>query len=226
MLILSPPLVLTGVIDPGHGGKDLGAIGANQLAVEKELTLSYALLLEKKLVARGHKITLTRRDDSYLSLAERVKIERNIPENDFFLSIHFDASVNPAAHGTWGFFYNRVVVEGGGYHVTDVTQTPSILGQALAGALVEQIVARARTNNRGTQPRPLYRYDQEEQKWMLVEKNLYVLRYTRVPAVLVEIEFLTNPAAERRVLNENFRDLVTDGIVAGLELWGQMYLKG
>ncbi|EED2404063.1 SH3 domain-containing protein [Listeria monocytogenes] len=77
------------VIDPGHGGNDPGAKGANG-TIEKEMTLKTAKQLKRKLESRGAKVILTRNSDKYVSLKGRTNIAS---ENhaDVFISIHFDS---------------------------------------------------------------------------------------------------------------------------------------
>jgi len=92
------------VIDPGHGGHDPGAMAFG--ASEASLVLDVALRLEKLLLQRqGFEVVLTRRDDEYVSLAERTAIAN--PESaDLFLSIHANASANATARGVETYFLN------------------------------------------------------------------------------------------------------------------------
>lgn len=76
------------VLDPGHGGKDPGAIGNNLL--EKDLNLAIALKVAAKLSPYDAQIRLTRDDDSFLSLGTRASFANNL-RADFFLSIHVNA---------------------------------------------------------------------------------------------------------------------------------------
>ncbi len=78
------------VIDPGHGGEDYGAKGVAGL-LEKDVTLAVAFELEKLLKERGIRVTLTRRDDSFVPLASRTKFA-NEQEADLFVSLHVNAS--------------------------------------------------------------------------------------------------------------------------------------
>lgn len=91
------------VIDAGHGGKDAGAIG-HQDVNEKDLTLSTAKEVANKLEDEGATVTQTRSDDSFISLDERVKISNN-SQTAAFISIHYNAYNDPAAEGI-GTFYS------------------------------------------------------------------------------------------------------------------------
>ncbi len=85
------------VLDPGHGGKDPGAIGKNK-TLEKHVVLSVAKKLEKILKTKGYKVYLTRRTDKYLKLRERSLFAQK-KHADLFLSIHADSNPNRSAKG-------------------------------------------------------------------------------------------------------------------------------
>lgn len=84
------------VIDAGHGGKDSGATSHG--VIEKDLTLSTAKKVANKLENEGAAVTLSRSDDTYISLEERVNIS-NENQTDAFISIHYNAYPDPGAEG-------------------------------------------------------------------------------------------------------------------------------
>lgn len=85
------------LIDPGHGGKDSGAVGVGG-ALEKDITLNIAIALRDKLREQGHQVLLTRGKDTFLSPEERRRmINKLMPQ--VFISIHANASENPRATG-------------------------------------------------------------------------------------------------------------------------------
>ena len=85
------------VIDPGHGGKDPGAIGVNG-TYEKDINLLFAKILRSVLSSRYIKVRLTRTDDRYLYLRQRINYAEKL-KADLFISIHADASKNRKASG-------------------------------------------------------------------------------------------------------------------------------
>ncbi|MCT1904861.1 N-acetylmuramoyl-L-alanine amidase [Oceanobacillus sojae] len=89
------------VIDPGHGGKDPGAIGSE--IYEKTLTLVSAKRLEQKLHDKGASVTFTRADDTYISLGQRAAIS-NSTDADAFISLHYNSSEDPDARGVETFY--------------------------------------------------------------------------------------------------------------------------
>ena len=205
---------LIGVLDPGHGGHDPGCIGTRGTR-EKDLTLRYALDLETELIRRGHTITMTRRVDKYIALGDRCKLANNLHKHaDFLVSIHFDQNKSSQPHGTWAFYHNSIVyLRSGG-----ITETPSRLGQPLAGALVQHVTREAKTHNRMIAPRPMYA-DGER-----VEGGLAVLRDSKPWASLIEVCFLSNPDDEARAVTDEFRARVVLGMANGIEEWARNYL--
>ena len=90
------PLV---VLDPGHGGRDPGAVATGGNRREKDVTLAIARAVRDALVASGRvRVALTRNDDSYLALRDRYGLARQL-HADLFISIHADAAPNPGASG-------------------------------------------------------------------------------------------------------------------------------
>lgn len=93
------------VIDPGHGGKDPGAV--NGEFYEKNASLSTAYILQRKLESAGANVIMSRSDDSFISLNDRVVTSANA-NADAFISLHYDASRSPgSASGTTTYYYSN-----------------------------------------------------------------------------------------------------------------------
>lgn len=86
------------VLDPGHGGKDPGAIGRSWRTYEKNITLSMGKELKKQLEAKGFKVYMTRSTDIFIPLRKRVAIARSY-HADLYISLHADSTVNRNAQG-------------------------------------------------------------------------------------------------------------------------------
>jgi N-acetylmuramoyl-L-alanine amidase len=86
------------VIDPGHGGKDPGAIGTSTRTKESDLVLKVGLMLQKQLEAKGFRTYITRDDDRYVDLYQRPNIANKLGA-DLFVSIHINAFSKPSAQG-------------------------------------------------------------------------------------------------------------------------------
>jgi N-acetylmuramoyl-L-alanine amidase len=95
----------TVVIDPGHGGHDRGGIPGQRIP-EKVMTLDTARRLEVLLRDAGLRTVMTRRDDTFVSLPQRVAIA-NAQHNAIFISIHYNAAPRWGAEGFETYYYNK-----------------------------------------------------------------------------------------------------------------------
>lgn len=120
----------TVVLDPGHGGRDGGAIGTRG-TLEKDLTMSTAKLVYDKLKASGADVHLTRSSDSYISLSSRVSTA-HYRDADAFISLHFDSIENRSVHGMTTYYYS------------------SSKDKPLASPVHDELLKQARLKDRGT----------------------------------------------------------------------------
>jgi N-acetylmuramoyl-L-alanine amidase len=123
------------VIDPGHGGKDPGSMAYG--LVEKELTLDLARRIERLLVGKGISAELTRRDDSYVELADRAARTNGSPKT-IFLSLHFNAHADRSISGSETLYWPG-----------------SETGRELASYVQSELGRRLVTRNRGFRPERL-----------------------------------------------------------------------
>ncbi|MDI3279828.1 MAG: N-acetylmuramoyl-L-alanine amidase [Bacillota bacterium] len=169
-------------IDPGHGGKDSGALGATGLP-EKEVNLEIARRVGALLRLAGGSPALTRESDRFLSLPARVE-QANRLQAEIFVSIHHNWAYQPEVGGTETYYYLTVS------------------GHTLASQLQRQLVAEIGLANRGVK-----------------EAAFYVLRYTRMPASLCEVAFLSNPEEERLVQTPEARERIATAIYRGIRAY-------
>lgn len=135
------------VIDPGHGGKDTGTIGSD--VDEKALTLSSAKKMEEQLEQKGASVTLTRTDDAFIPLGERVQMS-NDDDTDAFVSVHYNASEDPSVHGIQTFhYYNE--------------------NQELANSVSESLTQEVDLSDRGTDQADYEVLRDNEQPALLIE---------------------------------------------------------
>ncbi len=172
------------VIDPGHGGRDPGAVGPTGLQ-EKDVTLAVALKVANILRQAGIDVKLTRTSDAYVDLQPRCDIANSV-KAEYFISIHCNAVDNPAAHGTETFCYKF-----GGQ------------GEVLAKIIQAELIATTSRANRG-----------------IKEANFYVLRKTNMPAVLVELAFISSLEEERLLGSFDFQEKCATAIARGI---GEMF---
>jgi len=181
----------TVVIDPGHGGSDPGvAVPEGQLHwTEADLVHDLASRLEGRLAAAGVRVQLTRgpAQRDHLPDVDRAALANSLGA-DVFISLHLDGHVNPAAEGVATYHYG-----------TDNGVT-STTGERLAGLVQREIVARTGLRDCRSHAKA----------WDL-------LRLTRMPAVRVEVGYLTSPADRSRLIDPRFRDRVVEAIVAAIQ---------
>lgn len=190
----------TVVLDPGHGGKDDGARG-NGL-VEKELSLDVALRVEKILKPFNFPVVVTRRNDTFISLEERAAIANRI-DNAIFVSIHFNHAPDRASTGVETFYASQKIAPEPEWTWVGMfnkpEQTAPDNGETLAGFIQASLVMRTDAVNRGIKGR-----------------ELYVVRHTRCPAVLVEGGFINNPLEAQLISNGEYRDRLARAVAEGI----------
>ncbi|MBN9561283.1 MAG: N-acetylmuramoyl-L-alanine amidase [Alphaproteobacteria bacterium] len=202
------------VIDPGHGGRDPGAIGRSG-TLEKNVTLATALELKRQLLATGkYRVALTRTGDKFVSLAGRVAFARK-HDADLFIAIHADSSTNHKAHGA--SVYTRTD-DSGGTRTARVAATPGN-SPAIASTIAKSDPAPP-MGSASLQNTMIDNLEGDIR--MVVEPSrqakFYVLRARRIPSVLLEMGFLSNRRDEallkrpkhRSVIARSLRDAIND----------------
>jgi N-acetylmuramoyl-L-alanine amidase len=218
------------VIDPGHGGVEVGAIGPSGI-LEKELTLQLARELEAKLSQRlGVRVVLTRTEDALVPLDMRPAIA-NQNKADLFISIHLNSSLGSGAYGTETYFLSP--------QATDSRASTSAAAEnreAAGGTPAASSAATSATPADDTQDLQLILWDlaqthhlgesqrfanmiQGELNEMLKLKDrgvkqapFRVLMGATMPAVLVELGFISNPDEEKKLKDAAYREQLVDAL--------------
>lgn len=225
----SQPLVM---IDPGHGGFDYGARAPG--FDEKDLTLGLALALRDRLVADGgYRVALTRRDDSFVALGERVEAARRLGA-DLFLSIHADSAgvANPRAGEIAGAsiytLSERASNAAARRFAARENAADRINGQALSGqsAAVSAILVDLSQRRTQAQSERLAALIAREGQGRLVfhpdarrSAALEVLRAPDVPSVLFESGYITNPRDAARLASRAGRTEFAGVMARAIRLW-------
>ena len=211
----------TAVIDPGHGGKDPGAIGVDGV-LEKDVNLKLAKLLARRLRARSFRVVLTREDDRYLNLEERTVIAESAG-GDVFVSLHTNASRIRATRGLEIYYLDRNHER----HSLDVAARENGIHPAQVDGL-QRALARLRVSEASGYSRRLAQQVHEDVVSGLgstyggvpdlgVKKGpFYVLFMSSMPSILIESGFLTNRRDARLLRRERFLDTLAAQIAAGL----------
>jgi N-acetylmuramoyl-L-alanine amidase len=213
--------VHTVVVDAGHGGSDPGAIGPGRLR-EKDVTLAVALELERRLVARGFRVVMTRRGDATVSLEERTALAEGVG-GDVFVSIHVNAAARSAANGIETYYLDRTherhtlrvaARENGvppgaldplqravaGLRVSEVGASSATLAETVHGELIRGVRgAYGNVSNLGVKQGPFH-----------------VLFLSSAPSILVEVGFLTHRAEAKRLGSRWYRQVLAEHLARGL----------
>ena len=209
--------VRTIVIDPGHGGKDPGAIGRRG-TLEKDVVLNIAKELKSLLQERKYKVYLTREEDVYIGLGERAKftIEKSV---DLFISIHINSHYGSSASGVETYYLSLASDESArltaarenaeaGMSIKDLENLVNDIlkdskvteSSRLAECVQKYLVEETGTVNRGVKRAPFV-----------------VLIGTKVPAILVEVGFMSNPREERLLHSVAYQTLIASALFKAIE---------
>ncbi|MFI5841051.1 N-acetylmuramoyl-L-alanine amidase [Catenuloplanes sp. NPDC051500] len=183
----------TVVIDPGHGGPDQGVIVPDGPLrwTESDLAFDLASRLEGRLAGAGMRVHLTRGPNPAARIPDKARAQlANDLHADLLISIHIDGYKTPEADGVATYHYGDGTSDG-------VTST---VAERLAGLVQREIVARTGLRNCQTHA-----------------KTWDLLRLTRMPAVRVELGYLTAPLDRTRLVDPLFREQSVEAIVAAIQ---------
>src|SRR3989338_10293546 len=212
------------IIDAGHGGKDPGAIGFRGVQ-EKDIVLDISRRLEEILRDNGFEVTMTRDQDVFISLQERTEITSRA-NADLFVSVHANANTVHSVNGfeayvakDMGFqdknedqrkinhqlLFNELSMIRGSEDVekivADMLYThKQFEARKLAGCLARHAVGATKANNLGVK-----------------SSRFFVVRNTLIPAVLVEVGFLTNPREARQLEDGAYRQQLAVALADGIK---------
>jgi N-acetylmuramoyl-L-alanine amidase len=210
---------LTVVLDPGHGGSNIGAAGVVEGLYEKRLTLILARGVERRLVAAGVNVVLTRSDDRFLSLRERVR-RSAVAGADLFVSIHANASPARSQRGFETYILTPEALdvearairsadgpprpgldEETGRILDDVEQGTALTGAVALAARMQRALAEVwgKALDRGIKQAPMD-----------------VLMGHTAPAVLVEVGFIDHPIEGTELLRHEMREKIADAIAKAI----------
>jgi N-acetylmuramoyl-L-alanine amidase len=176
------------VIDAGHGGKDCGSANKSAGYEEKSLTLETALKTKEFLEEMGYTVILTRESDDYVPLKKRAEIA-NSKGADLFVSIHYNHCPSREAHGIEVFVYKEKT------HSHRIQES-----HHLAEQVSTHVVKYTGLHSRGTKL-----------------GNLAVVRETKMPAILIEGGFLSNPTEREKIKDPRYRSNLAWGIARGVD---------
>ncbi len=219
------PEIKTIVIDPGHGGKDPGAVGRRGTR-EKEVTLKIANHLRNLITKRlQKKVLMTRNRDVFVELEDRADLA-NKQDADLFVSIHVNSHKKRGVKGLEVYHFgeasdtralevaareNGTPIETTGvgweYLVADLLSTKKVedsleLAWTTRRAMVKHLNGRYKVQDLGVKTAPFY-----------------VLRFTAMPSILAEIGFISNPAEEKLMRTAAYQQRMAEAIFRGIKTY-------
>ena len=236
-----PPSMVV-VIDAGHGGADPGNLGTKRYrTTEKEVTLDVALLLRKYIQERfpDVKIVMTRERDEYPSLQRRVALA-NETQADLFISIHCDAFDNPKARGSSTFVMgmhkseeslrvamkeNASIYQEEDYETRYAGFNPDDPDTYIALAL-KQSVYLNQSLELGSLIQNQFSDRVGRKDRGVKQAGYYVISFTNMPSVLVELGFLTNPEEEDFLNSQNGKELMASALLRAFRTYKEKHHPG
>ena len=213
-------------IDPGHGGKDPGAIGKKG-TLEKKITLQTSILLAKALRQKKKIIPiLSRNEDIYLSLRKRIVLAKK-NEADIFISIHADSSKNKKAKGISVFSLSDKASDKEAQMLANrENEVDIILGNKdkiedplIYGTLIKMLQREAMNDSSFLARNILSNL--EKTKLAINRGHRFagftVLKSYDIPSVLIEIGFLSNEQEEERLLDSKYLSELSTGLADAIE---------
>ena len=211
------------VLDPGHGGKDPGALGMNH-AAEKDIVLAIARKLAKRLKAElGIDVVLTRQDDTFIPLEDRTAVA-NAEDADLFISLHVNASPNGNAKGIETYYLDnttdeasiRLAARENATSRKSISDLQFILSDLTQNSKLEDSITLGHRLHSSVVSLMGQRYG--EVKDLGVKKALfYVLVGARMPSVLVELFFITNKTEGRALTRQAYQDALVEALLEGIK---------
>jgi N-acetylmuramoyl-L-alanine amidase len=218
------------VLDPGHGGIDPGTASADG-TTEKEVVLAFAKVLRQKLEEKGdYQVYLTREDDTFLSLRERVEFAQGKGAN-LFVSIHADSFPKHTTEASGATVYTlserasdeeakELAAKENFSDALAGVDLPSHRDEVVANILID--LAQRETQNRSTvfaksvvgemRASDLHRKS-------LKSAGFRVLKSPDVPSVLLELGFLSNPDDEKRLTSDDWRAAMAEKVTAAIDAY-------
>ena len=227
------PALTTIVLDPGHGGHDPGAVGPNGL-YEKDVVLDIALKLKKVLSEnQAFKVFLTREKDIFIPLEERTAFA-NSKNADLFISIHANASTNRSARGIETYLLNwtndeEAIRVAARENAISIKKMKAQMNKFKSEVSV--ILGDLMRDNKRDESIKLANYIQNSiiselgEKYSEVRNHgvknalFYVLFGAKMPSVLAEVSFISNPAEEKLLSKEDYKTHIAKAMADGVNTY-------
>lgn len=224
------------VIDPGHGGKDPGCLFKGGIK-EKDITLSLAKILKAKIESKlGCEVLLTRTTDVFMPLDERTAFA-TLQNADLFISLHVNAHRQSDIYGIETYFLNmatdqQAVMVAARENATsekNISDLQSILKDLMLTTKITESSKLAYMVQNGMIADVKKSFNPYKSLGVK-QAPFYVLVGAEMPAILIEAGFITNGIERSRLLSDNYKEALSEGIVGGIESYmrsiEQVYIGG
>ncbi|MDC0335794.1 N-acetylmuramoyl-L-alanine amidase [Pseudodesulfovibrio sp.] len=211
--------VRTIMLDPGHGGKDPGAV-ANGLR-EKDVNLRFSKVIGKILKEKGFNVVYTRTTDKFIPLEQRTAMA-NVKKADLFISIHCNANRSKKVNGMETYSLNlakskdavRIAARENAVDPRAISDLQFILTDLMVNSKIKE----SRDLAKDVQTNAVSRV---RKKWQINNKGtreapFYVLMGAKMPSVLVELGYITNYTEAKRIKSDTYLEYMARGIVEGV----------
>jgi len=220
---LKPNKIRRIVVDPGHGGKDPGAVGVKGI-MEKDVALAIGTKLADKIKQElGIDVVMTRTTDVFIPLQERTSIANKVGA-DLFISIHANASPNRNTAGIESYYLNlaktekaaQLAAQENGTSLEKVSTLQAILFDLMANYKLNDSAHLADEVQKALYKKVNSKY-QGSKNLGVKQGPFFVLVGATMPSILVETAFLSNEMEEARLSDPHYQDTTADGILRGVE---------
>jgi len=216
------------VLDPGHGGKDPGAIGRSYKTYEKNVTLSMGKELRKQLEAKGFKVYMTRSTDIFIPLRQRVAIARSY-HADLFISLHADSTYNRKAQGLSIYTLSETASDKEAAALAERENKADIIdGMDFSDnspEINDVLISLSQNDSRNKSSKFAAYVVSEMRRIVKLVTNTHkfagfaVLKAPDIPSVLVELGYLSNHNEEKALRDPSYRKKLAVAIAKAVEVY-------
>jgi N-acetylmuramoyl-L-alanine amidase len=223
--------IKTVMIDPGHGGKDPGAIGRRYRMKEKYLALEISGKLKSILEDHGIRVIMTRTGDNFVPLPKRSRLA-NQSRADLFVSIHINASRSRSLRGFECYYLSDATDDNA--RAIEARENASLKfddeaeyerSRGLDATLWDMTLSEARRESAELASHICGSVDSSlaAKARGVKTARFYVLKFTRIPAVLVETGYISNKYEEIKLKDSGYLDRMADAVARGILAYKDEY---